>query len=107
MARPPALPSEEKVRIVVSVLSKDRTVAEAAREAQVSEQSISNWRRQFLQGGSAAMGGNLISHSTAQREQALSEEVRKLKQALGEAYVELMTWRRTGDYRRVPSGTSR
>ena len=37
MARPPALPAEEKTRIVLSILAGELTVAEAARRAKVSE----------------------------------------------------------------------
>ncbi|MFJ2816617.1 transposase [Streptomyces sp. NPDC087294] len=107
MPRPPALPSEQKTRLVLAVLSKERTVSEAARAAQVSEQSIANWRRQFLEGGSAAMAGKSAAYNGSQREAALLQEVHKLKQALGEAYVELMTWRRTQEYRRVPYATSK
>jgi hypothetical protein len=40
MVRPPALPPEKKVRIVLSILAGEMTVAEAARRAKVSEQSI-------------------------------------------------------------------
>ncbi len=55
MARPAALPSEEKVRIVLSVLAGEVTVAEAARRAKVSEQSVGNWKRQFLESGRAGL----------------------------------------------------
>ena len=37
MARPPAVPAEEKTRIVLSVLAGEVTVAEAARRVKVSE----------------------------------------------------------------------
>lgn len=40
MARPPVMPAQEKVRIVSSVLAGKVSVAEAARRAKVSEQSI-------------------------------------------------------------------
>ena len=51
MARPPVFPAEEKVRIVLSILAGEITVAEAARRAKVSEQSVGNWKRQFLEAG--------------------------------------------------------
>jgi transposase len=50
MVRPPALPPEEKVRIVLSILAGEMTVAEAARRAKVSEQSVGNWKRQCCRG---------------------------------------------------------
>ncbi len=52
MARPPVFPAEEKVRIVLSILAGEITVAEAARRAKVSEQSVGTWKRQFLEAGS-------------------------------------------------------
>jgi transposase-like protein len=45
MARPPVFPAEEKVRIVLSILAGEVTVAEAARRAKVSEQSVGKVRR--------------------------------------------------------------
>lgn len=45
MARPSALPAEEKTRIVLSILAGELTVAEAARRAKVSEQSVGMWKR--------------------------------------------------------------
>lgn len=45
MSRAPVFPVEEKVRIVLSVLAGEVTVAEAARRAKVSEQSVGTWKR--------------------------------------------------------------
>ncbi len=39
MARPPVFPVEDKFRIVLSVISGEMTVAEAARRGKVTEQS--------------------------------------------------------------------
>lgn len=49
------MPPEEKVRIVLSILAGELTVAEAARRAKVSEQSVGNWKRQFLEPGRAGV----------------------------------------------------
>ncbi len=43
MARPPVLPAEEKVWIVLSALAGEASVAEAARKAKVSGQPVGNW----------------------------------------------------------------
>ena len=62
MARPPVFPAEEKVRIVLSILAGEITVAEAARRAKVSEQSVGTWKGQFLEAdraGLTAAGGHL------------------------------------------------
>ncbi|WP_330343233.1 helix-turn-helix domain-containing protein [Streptomyces sp. NBC_00557] len=51
MPRPPAMPPDEKVQLLLAVLSGQTTVSQAAGEADVTEQSIGNWRRQFIAAG--------------------------------------------------------
>ena len=55
MSRPPTIPAEKKLRIVLSVLQGEISIAEAARREKVSEQAIGNWKRQFLEGGKAGI----------------------------------------------------
>lgn len=105
MARPVALPPEEKVRIVLSILAGEVTVAEAARRAKVSEQSVGNWKRQFLESGRAGLASGKSGPSS--REQQLEAEVADLTQALGEAAVELRVWKKSAEGRLGPSRTSR
>jgi transposase-like protein len=62
MARPPVFPAEEKVRIVLSILAGEVTVAEAARRAKVSEQSVGNWKRQFLEARQDGLGSRERPH---------------------------------------------
>lgn len=106
MARPPVFPVEDKFRIVLSVISGEMTVAEAARRGKVSEQSISTWKRQFLEGGKAGLadGGR---GGADPRERALLEEIEELKTALGEVHVELRVWKKSAEHRLGPSRTSR
>ncbi|MFD5073708.1 transposase [Streptomyces sp. NPDC058246] len=105
MSRPPVMPAAEKLKIVLEVLSGSRTIAEAARRASVSEQSIGNWKRQFLDGGRTGLEGGMSRN--AQRERELLSEITELKTALGEAYVQLRVRRKSGEYRTVPFQTSR
>src|SRR5215207_3092779 len=72
MARSPVFPAEEKVRIVLSILAGEITVAEAARRAKVSEQWVGNWKRQFLEAGKSGLGAGKAGPST--REQQLEAE---------------------------------
>ena len=106
MARPPVFPVEDKFRIVLSVISGEMTVAQAARRGKVSEQSISTWKRQFLEGGKAGLveGGRPGPNP---RERQLLDEVEELKAALGEAHVELRVWKKSAEHRLGPSRTSR
>ena len=105
MARPTALPVEEKVRIVLAVLAGELTVAQAARESKVSEQSLSNWKRQFIETGRAGFAAG--SGKPSSREQQLEAEVADLTSALGEAAVELRVWKKSAAHRLGPSKTSR
>ena len=106
MARPPVFPVEDKFRIVLSVISGEMTVAQAARRGKVSEQSISTWKRQFLEGGKAGLveGGRPGPNP---RERQLLDEVEELKAALGEAHVELRVWKKSAEHRLGPSRTLR
>jgi len=41
-------------RLILAVISGDMSTGEAARRGKASEQSISTWKRQFLEGGRPA-----------------------------------------------------
>jgi transposase len=105
MPRPPAVPAEEKTRLVLAILAGEMSIAEAARRAKVSEQSVSNWKRLFLESGrqGLAEGGKPGPNA---RERQLASELEEVKAALGEAHVELRVWKRAADYL-PPSKTSR
>ncbi|HZK50034.1 MAG TPA: helix-turn-helix domain-containing protein [Actinomycetota bacterium] len=106
MSRPPTMPVPEKARVVLSILAGEVTVAEAARRTKVSETTVGNWKRQFLEGGAAGLeAGGKPGPNAAER--ALLDEVEDLKAALGEAHVELRVWKKSAEYRLGPSRTSR
>ncbi len=105
MARPSVLAVEEKVRVVLAVLAGELSTAAAARQAKVSEQSVSNWKRQFIESGRAGLAAGSGRPST--REQQLQAEVEDLTTALGEAAVELRVWKKSAEHRLGPSTTSR
>jgi transposase len=106
MPRPSALPAQDKIRIVLSILAGEVTVAEAARRAKVSETTIGNWKRQFLEAGSAAVASGAAAGPNA-TERALAAQVEDLTTALGEAHVELRVWKKSAEGRLGPSRTSR
>jgi transposase len=105
MGRPPVIPREKETRIVLSVPSGEISIAEAARKEQVSEQSISRWKADFVQAGTTALAAGRGGPST--REEQLAAEVGELTQALGEAAVELRVWTTSAEGRLGPSRTSR
>ena len=105
MSRPPAVPAQDKVRVILSVLAGEVTVAEAARRAKVSETTVGNWKRLFVESGVAGLSAG--SGKPSSREQVLADEVAELTTALGEAHVELRVWKKSAEHRLGPSRTSR
>ena len=105
MARPPVVPTEEKIRIVLSVLASEVTVAEAARRVKVSEQSVGNWKRQFLESGRAGLVAGRSGPPS--REQQLEAEIADLTKALGEAHPQARVWKKSAEGRLGTSRTSR
>ncbi|MGA8047858.1 MAG: transposase [Dermatophilaceae bacterium] len=105
MARPPVVPSETKVRIVLSVLAGEVSMAEAARREKVSETSIGKWKAEFLEAGKTALTAGRSGPTS--RESQLEAEVDDLTRALGEAAVELRVWKKSAEGRLGPSRTSR
>jgi transposase len=96
MGRGPVHPVETKLKIVLSVLAGEASVAEASRRHGISETSIGKWKEQFLAGGKTglAAGGGAVKPSG--REAQLVAEVDELTRALGEAHVELRALKRGG-----------
>jgi transposase len=105
VARPSVLSVEDKFRLVLSVVSGEMTIGEAARRGGVSEQSISTWKRQFLESGKAGLvaGG---APGPSVRERQLAAENEELKAALGEAHVELRVWKKSAEHRLGPTRSS-
>jgi transposase len=89
MPRVPALPAEEKARIVLNLLSGRITLSQAALQAGVSAQSVSVWRRQFIEAGHSGLQAPAQRSEAAHRERQLLGEIKGLKTALGEAHLAL------------------
>ncbi len=104
MARPSKKTTDQKLRIVMSVLRGKYSAAEAARQNGVSEQSVHNWKKQFLDGGRQGLEKGVRRRSS--REVELEVENEELKAALGEAHVQLGVWKKGAEYL-PPSRTSR
>ncbi|MFE1057057.1 transposase [Streptomyces rochei] len=81
------MPAERKAEIVLAILSGQTSAAEAARLAGVSGQAVSNWKRRFIEAGRDGLDCVNEQHST--REVELLAEIRALKGALGESYMQL------------------
>jgi len=80
MRRPPVFSAEVKTRIVLSVLSGETTIAQAARKEQVSEQSIGRWKAEFLEAGKTALAAGRSGPSSRERHLAGRRDRRLLEQ---------------------------
>ena len=76
---------EEKLGIVLAVLSERPSVAEVARQRGVNEYQIYRWKEQFL--GAGRQGLNGAKAQTA--DQRLEAENSQLKKLLGEKALEM------------------
>ncbi|MEO0494297.1 MAG: helix-turn-helix domain-containing protein [Actinomycetota bacterium] len=95
---------EKKIQVVLSVLRGEATAAAAGRKAGVSEQTVHNWKRVFLESGREGLAQGQKRRSS--RELELEAENEELKAALGEAHVQLRVWKKGAEFL-PPSRTSR
>ena len=104
MAKPSDRSPERKLLVVLSVLRGELSAAGAARRGGVSEQTVHNWRRAFLEAGRDGLARGRRRRSS--RELELEAENEGLKAALGGAHVQLRVWKKGAEY--LPSSrTSR
>ena len=104
MAKASKKSPDEKLQVVLSVLRGELSVAAAGRRAGVSEQTVHNWKKAFLEGGRDRLA--LGARRRLAREAELEAECEELKAALGEAHVRLRMWKKGAEYL-PPSRTSR
>lgn len=95
MGTPQVIPAEKKIRIVLSILGGEVSVAEPSRRGDVSEQSIGRWKAELLEGGEGALVAGKTGPSS--RERPLEAEVTDLTHALGEAASQIRVWKRSAD----------
>ena len=73
---------EFKSRVVLEVLSGEKTVAEACREYELTGQMINDWKAQFLAAAPQAFESNTASSEEAERIADLEQMVGKLTMQL-------------------------
>lgn len=108
----PRVSAEQRLQVVLSVLSGEVSMSEAARRMGVSTQAVVKWRDRFLAAGREALMDDRLSgpakagESVAERR--MRHENEQLKLALAEATVQLRIWKRGAALvDEIPSKTSR
>jgi transposase len=92
MGRPSVCSPEEKKRIVLAVLTRRKTVTQAADEIGVSRTTIGNWKRQFIDAGREGLADGLSAHTLANLEQLRAENA-ELALQLHETHLLLQVWK--------------
>jgi transposase len=108
----PRVSVEQRLQVVLSVLSGEVSMSEAARRVGVSTPAVAKWRDRFLAAGREALLDDRLSgpakagESVAERR--MRHENEQLKLALAEATVQLRIWKKGASLvDEVPSKTSR
>lgn len=85
-----ALTPAERRDIVLSLLRRDATIPDLARQFEVSEATLHRWREKFIAGGEAALAGARSQALTdRKRIRELEHEVSKRAQVIGELTMQL------------------
>lgn len=107
----PKVPADVRMTAVLSVLSGELSIHDAARRHRVAAGTVQKWRDRFLEGGRQALLNDRLSGPITNEtvtEQRLRLETEQLKLALAEATVQLRIWQKGAEHvDRVPSPTSR
>ena len=79
MAKASKKSPEEKLRVVLSVLRGEQSAVDAGRRAGVSEQTVHNWKKLFLDSGRDGLAQGLVSGG---REPPLYRSLRTVRDSL-------------------------
>ena len=80
--------SEEKIRIVISGLRGEESVAALCRREGIAESLYYSWSKEFLEAGKKRLAGDTARQATSEGVKALRAEARGLKEALAEQMME-------------------
>ena len=87
MGKRSKLSVEQRVQLVLQLLSKEAPAAQIARRAGISEQTLYRWRDEFLSGGKAALNGRGRDGEQAKAIERLEGELGERDQVIGELTV--------------------
>jgi transposase-like protein len=86
---------QEKVEIVLLGLKSPGSISELCRKYSINPNTYSRWKKNFVNGGMEA-----LKPGTKVRKDMLDRENQKLKQIVGELYVELEYLKKTTELAR-------
>lgn len=80
--------AEEKIRIVLSGLRGEDSIAELCRREGIAEGLYYSWSKEFLEAGKKRLSGDTARQASSGEVKALRAEARSLKEALAEQILE-------------------
>ena len=81
--------AEEKIRIVLSGLRGEDSIAELCRREGIAESLYYNWSKEFLEAGKKRLAGDTARAATSEEVKVLRKEARDLKEVVAEQALEL------------------
>ena len=86
MGKKSELSAEQRVQLVLQLLSKEEPAVQIARRAGVSEQTLYRWRDEFIGGGKQALNGR-GENEQAKKISRLEEQLAERDQVIGEITI--------------------
>ena len=80
--------AEEKIRIVLSGLRGEESIAALCRREGIAEGLYYSWSKEFLEAGKKRLAGDTARQATSNEVKTLRAEARNLKEALAEQMLE-------------------
>src|SRR4026209_864602 len=80
--------AEEKIRIVLSGLRGEDSIAELCRKEGIAQNLYYRWSKEFLEAGKKRLAGDPAREARSDEVKPLRAEARQLKEALAEATLE-------------------
>ena len=80
--------SEEKIRVVLSGLRGEESIAELCRREGIAESLYYSWSKDFLEAGKKRLAGDTARAATSDEVKTLRAEAHDLKEALVEQMLE-------------------
>ena len=80
--------AEEKIRIVVSGLRGEESIAALCRREGIAESLYYSWSKEFLEAGKKRLSGDTARQASSGEVKDLRREMRDLKEALAEQALE-------------------
>jgi transposase len=79
---------EEKIRVVLSGLRGEESIAELCRREGIAESLYYSWSKEFLEAGKKRLAGDTARAATSDEVRTLRAEAHDLKEALAEQMLE-------------------